>query len=96
MRVIQTWRWIRYPRIALQDRRRTAYLREDRGPRLRDWWAALGALAVLVALVSWPAPRYDVQPLLERRAEVPTPAGYPLERAPRPPHPREIYTPPGR
>ena len=79
---MQAWRWVRYPRQALDDHRRTRYLRHGRKRLgIRTWLAAIGALSLAVTVVYWPAQRADVGPLFGKHE--------------RPPHPRSVYYPPG-
>lgn len=96
MTLMHAWRWIRYPRTALDDHRRTAYARPQR--ELKGWklWLfAIGALALSTA-VWWPADTVDVRPTWERQAVHPTERVLPLERPSRPPHPICVYRIPGR
>lgn len=68
------------------------------GRDLQVWKLALLAVGALVAALAiwWPTDLSDVRPALERPAVIPTERVLPLERPSRPPHPIEIYRPPGR
>lgn len=96
MTLMNAWRWVRYPRTALEDHRRTAYIRPQR--ELKGWKLWLFAVGALVAALAicWPADRVDVRPALERPAATPTERVLLLERPGRPPHPICVYRIPGR
>lgn len=82
---MNAWRWLRYPRVAWDDHRRTAYLRapkELKGWKL--WLYAIGALGAAL-VIWWPADRVQM-PVQEYPAVVPHQ---------RPPHPICIYRIPG-
>lgn len=96
MTLMHAWRWLRYPRVAWDDRRRTAYLRDPK--ELKGWklWLyAIGALTAALA-IWWPADMVNVQPAWERTVQLPTESAFPLERPSRPPHPICVYRIPGR
>jgi hypothetical protein len=96
MTLMNAWRWIRYPRTALADRRRTAYARPRRElKRWQVWLYAIGALVAALA-IWWPAEMVNVQPAWGRSVQAPTERVLPLERPSRPPHPICIYRIPGR
>jgi hypothetical protein len=85
MTLMHAWRWLRYPRVAWDDWRRTAYLRDPKdlkGGKL--WLFAIGALTAALA-VWWPADVVQM-PVQEYPAVVPHQ---------RPPHPVSAYCPPG-
>lgn len=86
MALMNAWRWVRYPRTALADYRRTAYARAPR--ELKGWKLWLYAIGALVAALAiwWPA----------QAVQMPVQQSPALERPSRPPHLLCAYRIPGR
>lgn len=83
---MHAWRWLRYPRVAWDDRRRTAYLRDPK--ELKGWKLWLFAVSALTTALAiwWPA---DM-------VQMPVQEYPPTARHDRPPHPICVYRIPGR
>jgi hypothetical protein len=92
MTLMHAWRWLRYPRVAWDDWRRTAYLRDPK--QLKGWKLWLFAIGALVAALAiwWPAQYVDITPVFERGI---LHADFPAEKPTRPPHPICVYRVPG-